>query len=74
MLVTIQCRTSTVDLKIRPDKMYHDFEKGIKSTLTDAVGQRIGGIVSPVDHGLGSVLVLAGVVHLLGVAPINSLA
>ena len=63
-----------MDLKIRPDKMYHDFEKGIKITLTDAVGQRIGGVVCPVDHGLGSVLVLAGVVDLLGVAAIHSLA
>ena len=45
-----------------------------KRTLTNTLGQRIGGVVSPVDHGLGHVLVLAGVIHLLGVAPIHSLA
>ena len=45
-----------------------------KRTLTNALGQRIGGVVSPVDHGLGHVLVHAGVIHLLGVAPVHSLA
>ena len=45
-----------------------------RRTLTNALGQRIGGVVSPVDHGLGHVLVHAGVIHLLGVAPIHSLA
>ena len=54
----------------------HDFgtERKGKGTLTDAVGQRIGGVVCPVDHGLGRVLILAGVVHLLGVGAVHSLA